>query len=90
MKKKLCRAAIAPIQTELEDVKKRRDALKTKQEGKKDEDIPTVEKDELNDLDKKWDESKHRRFYFWRICRQKQSGTPVDRPGVVAKQYAER
>ena len=54
-------AAIAPIQTELEDVTKRRDALKKKQEGKKDEDIPTVEKDELNDLDKKWDELKQQK-----------------------------
>ena len=56
-----CSAAIAPIQTELEDVTKRRDALKKKQEGKKDEDIPTAEKDELNDLDKKWDELKQQK-----------------------------
>ena len=58
---KECSAAIAPIQTELEDVTKRRDALKKKQEGKKDEDTPTVEKDELNDLDKKWDELKQQK-----------------------------
>ena len=58
---KECSAAIALIQTELEDVTKRRDALKKKQEGKKDEDIPTVEKDELNDLDKKWDELKQQK-----------------------------
>lgn len=58
---KECSAAIAPIQTELEDVTKRRDALKKKQEGKKDEDIPTAEKDELNDLDKKWDELKRQK-----------------------------
>ncbi|MDV3108025.1 molecular chaperone HtpG [Bacteroides fragilis] len=58
---KECSAAIAPIQTELEDVTKRRDAFKKKQEGKKDEDIPTVEKDELNDLDKKWDELKQQK-----------------------------
>ena len=32
--------------------------LKKKQEGKKDEDIPTAEKDEVNDLDKKWEELK--------------------------------
>ena len=57
---KECSAAIAPIQTELEDVTKRRDALKKKQEGKKDEDIPTAEKDELNELDKKWDELKNK------------------------------
>ena len=58
---KECSAAIAPIQTELEDVTKRRDALKKKQEGKKVEDIPTAEKDELNDLDKKWDELKQQK-----------------------------
>ena len=58
---KECSAAIAPIQTELEDVTKRRDPLKKKQEGKKDEDIPTAEKDELNDLDKKWDELKQQK-----------------------------
>ncbi|MFK1835456.1 molecular chaperone HtpG [Bacteroides fragilis] len=58
---KECSAVIAPIQTELEDVTKRRDALKKKQEGKKDEDIPTAEKDELNDLDKKWDELKQQK-----------------------------
>ncbi len=58
---KECSAAIAPIQTELEDVTKRRDALKKKQEGKKDEDIPTAEKNELNDLDKKWDELKQQK-----------------------------
>ena len=58
---KECSAAIAPIQTELEDVTKRRDALKKKQEGKKGEDIPTAEKDELNDLDKKWDELKQQK-----------------------------
>ena len=58
---KECSAAIAPIQTELEDVTKRRDALKKKQEGKKDEDIPTAEKDELNELDKKWDELKQQK-----------------------------
>ncbi|RGL04644.1 molecular chaperone HtpG [Bacteroides fragilis] len=58
---KECSAAIAPIQTELEDVTKRRDALKKKQESKKDEDIPTAEKDELNDLDKKWDELKQQK-----------------------------
>ncbi len=58
---KECSAAIAPIQMELEDVTKRRDALKKKQEGKKDEDIPTAEKDELNDLDKKWDELKQQK-----------------------------
>lgn len=58
---KECSAAITPIQTEMEDVTKRRDALKKNQEGKKDEDIPTAEKDELNDLDKKWNELKQQK-----------------------------
>lgn len=37
---------------------KQRTDLKKKQEGKKDEDIPTAEKDKVNELDKKWDELK--------------------------------
>ncbi|KAA6306305.1 Chaperone protein HtpG, partial [termite gut metagenome] len=32
-----------------------------KQESKKDEDIPTAEKDELKDLDTKWDELKNKK-----------------------------
>lgn len=60
-KEKECSAAIAPVQAELDEVTKRRDALKKKQEGKKDEDIPVAEKDELNDLDKKWDNLKQQK-----------------------------
>lgn len=58
---KECAAAVAPVQKEMEDVDKRRNELKKKQEGKKDEDIPTAEKDEVNELDKKWDELKARK-----------------------------
>ncbi|WP_431425151.1 molecular chaperone HtpG [Bacteroides hominis] len=58
---KECSAAIAPVQAELDEVTKRRDALKKKQEGKKDEDIPVAEKDELNALDKKWDNLKQQK-----------------------------
>ena len=58
---KECSAAIAPVQAELDEVTKRRDALKKKQEGKKDEDIPVAEKDELNDLDKKLDNLKQQK-----------------------------
>ena len=36
----------------------RRNELKKKQEGKKDEEISTVEKDEVDSLDKKWEELK--------------------------------
>ncbi|WP_018669477.1 molecular chaperone HtpG [Bacteroides gallinarum] len=55
---KKCTAAIAPIQKEMDDINNRRNELKKKQEGKKDEEIPTAEKDEVNDLDKKWEELK--------------------------------
>lgn len=55
---KECTATIAPIQKEMDDINNRRNELKKKQEGKKDEEIPTAEKDEVNDLDKKWEELK--------------------------------
>ena len=58
---KECAPAVAPIQKEMDDVNTRRNELKKKQEGKKDEDIPTTEKDEVNDLDKKWEDLKNRK-----------------------------
>lgn len=58
---KECNAAIAPVQEELDVVVKQRDELKKKQEGKKDDEIPTAEKDELVGLDKKWDELKNKK-----------------------------
>ncbi|KAA6312696.1 Chaperone protein HtpG, partial [termite gut metagenome] len=42
---KECTSVIAPIQSEIDEVSKRRDKLRKKQESKKDEDIPTAEKD---------------------------------------------
>ena len=53
-----CAADIVPLQLSIDDTTKQRDAMAKKQEGKKDEDIPTSEKDELRDLDKKLDELK--------------------------------
>ena len=50
---KECAAAVAPVQAEMDEVNKQRTDLKKKQEGKKDEDIPTAEKDKVNELDKK-------------------------------------
>ena len=58
---KECTAAVAPIQKEMDDVNTRRNELKKKQEGKKDEDIPTAEKNEVNYLDKKWEDLKNRK-----------------------------
>ena len=64
---------------------KRRDALKKKQEGKKDEDIPTAEKDELNDLDKKWDELKQQKDSIAGYAGKNKVVRQFDRSGVVAK-----
>ena len=53
-----CTADIVPIQLSMDDTNKRRNDLKKSHEGKKDEEIPTAEKDELSELNKKWDELK--------------------------------
>ena len=53
-----CAADIVPLQLSIDDVTKQRDALQKKQEGKKEEDIPTSEKDELKDVNTKLDELK--------------------------------
>ena len=55
---KKCAVAIAPVQKEMDEINNRRNELKTKQKGKKDEDIPTAEKDEVDNLDKQWEELK--------------------------------
>ncbi len=56
-----CAVAITSLQKEMDDVNKRRNDLKKAQEGKKDEEIPTAEKDEVNSLDNKWEELKARK-----------------------------
>ena len=47
-----------PSQTTIDDTKKQYDTLQKSQEGKKDEEIATTEKDHLTDLSKKLDELK--------------------------------
>lgn len=56
-----CEDSIAPIQKSLDETDSRRKELRKSQEGKKDEDISTAEKDELSSLDKKWDELKQQK-----------------------------
>ena len=58
---KECDAVVAPIKIEMDAIDKRRNDLRKKQEGKIEDEIPTAEKDEANDLDKKWDELKTRK-----------------------------
>lgn len=45
----------------MDSINKQRNELKDKHKNKKDEDIPTSEKDELNNLDKKWDDLKNKK-----------------------------
>jgi molecular chaperone HtpG len=56
-----CAAVVAPIQSEINETEKHRDKLRKKQEGKKDEDISTAEKDERKELDTKWEELKNKK-----------------------------
>ena len=58
---KECASIVNSIQQEMDDMEKRRNELKDKQKNKKDEEIPTVEKDEMNELNKKWEELKARK-----------------------------
>lgn len=56
-----CATQVAPVQQQMDETNARRNELKKKQEGKKDEEIPTAEKDEVNELDKKWQELKQQK-----------------------------
>ena len=54
-----CQNTINPISQEMNNINNRRNELKKQHEGKKEEEIPTTEKTELTDLDKKWQELKN-------------------------------
>lgn len=55
---KACLSEINAVQTEINMINERSKELKDSQKGKKEEDIPTAEKSELNDLEKKQNELK--------------------------------
>lgn len=56
-----CHTEVLPLQSEMDHLNQRRNELKDGQKDKKEEEIPTSEKDELNDLDKKWDDLKNKK-----------------------------
>lgn len=56
-----CHASVEPIQKEMDETDARRQELRKKEEGKKADEIPTAEKDELSELDKKWEELKQQK-----------------------------
>lgn len=58
---KTCKEATSPIQTEMNDVDKQRSELRKNHEGKKDEEIPTTEKDQLKELDNHYSELKKKK-----------------------------
>lgn len=58
---KSCKEAVAPLQTEMNDVDKQRSDLRKGHEGKKDEEIPTAEKDQLKELDNHYSELKKKK-----------------------------
>lgn len=63
---KECGSALSPIKAEIDDTTKRRNELKDGQKDKKDDEIPTAEKDELNALDDKLNKLKDQKeaIYF--------------------------
>ncbi len=48
-----CNTTLAPIDEEIQTLEKRHEELHKSKEGKKEEEIPTAEKDELNEVEKK-------------------------------------
>lgn len=58
---KACKEAVAPLQTEMTDIDKQRSDLRKSHEGKKDEEIPTTEKDQLKHLDDHYSELKSKK-----------------------------
>ena len=51
-----CEAEVAPVATEIAAIKAKHDALKESHKDKKDEEIPTAEKDELSTLSQQMEE----------------------------------
>ena len=60
-----CSAQVSALQQEMDSINKQRNDLKEKQKGQKDEEIPTAEKDEVESLDKKWNELKGQKEQIW-------------------------
>ena len=56
-----CSEQLVPVESEIAMLKLRQSELHKAHEGKKDEEIPTSEKDELNNIDKKLEEQKNQK-----------------------------
>jgi len=53
-----CESDLTPLKEQMENVNAKRNGLKDKQKGKKEDEISQAEKDELTDLDKQWNDLK--------------------------------
>ena len=62
----VCSTEVAPVATELAEVKAKHDTLKDSQKDKKDEEIPVAEKDELSALAKQLDELEDKKKTVYR------------------------
>lgn len=51
-----CKEEIAPIQNEIDTIKKEQEDINTKNKDLKQDEVPTEDKDRLEELDKQWDE----------------------------------
>ena len=56
-----CEATIAPIQKDMDEADARRKELHKAEEGKKADEIPVAERDELKELDQKWNDLKQQK-----------------------------
>lgn len=56
-----CQAEIDPLAKEMSDLDVRRNALKESHKDKKEEEIPTAEKDQISEMDQSWDELKNKK-----------------------------
>lgn len=63
---KECAAAVAPIQEEVDSLKHRIGELKKLHEGKKEEEIPVAEKDEVKELESQCEALKARKETVWK------------------------
>lgn len=61
-----CAASVAALQQQIDDTEHARADLKKKHEGKKEEEIPVAEKDELKELEKKQTELKQQKEAIYR------------------------
>ena len=86
-----CKAALEPIESEMANLNNRRKELQKAQEGKKTEDIPQAEKDELNDIEKKIsDETTKKQAVLGEYANGNKIIHQINRSCIITKQYVKK